>query len=32
MNEKSKSIPMKPLYVHENKSSLLAVMGQHGFR
>ena len=26
MNEKSKSIPMKPLYVHENKSSLLAVM------
>lgn len=26
MNEKSKSIPMKPLYVHESKSSLLAVM------
>lgn len=26
MNEKSKSVPMKPLYVHESKSSLLAVM------
>ena len=26
MNEKSKSIPMKPLYVFESKSNLLAVM------
>ena len=26
MNEKSKSVPMKPLYVLESKSSLLAVM------
>lgn len=26
MNEKSKNVPMKPLYVFESKSSLLAVM------